>query len=164
MGELLNYEQPTKYRVNSIEYDDTFETPVLTAGKSFILGYTNEIENIYNKVPVIIFDDFTMANQFVTFPFKVKSSALKILKTTNTNVNIKFVYERMQMINYPKGDEHKRFWISEYSRIKIKAPNIKEQTKIASFLSGINKKITLTNTQIENVQQFKKGLLQQMFV
>ena len=164
LGELLDYEQPTKYIVKSTEYDDSFETPVLTAGKSFLLGYTDEEENIFSNTPVIIFDDFTMSNQFVNFSFKVKSSAMKILKPIDAEVNIKFVYESMQMINYPKGDEHKRFWISEYSRIKIRVPSKEEQTQIANFLSALDEKIQLVSSQIEQTQQFKKGLLQQMFV
>ena len=88
LDELLPYEQPTKYIVESTKYDDSYETPVLTAGKSFILGYTDEKEGIFEKdrLPVIIFDDFTTASQFVNFPFKVKSSAMKIL-----NVNTELV-------------------------------------------------------------------------
>ena len=164
LGELLDYEQPTKYIVKSTEYDNSYKIPVLTAGKTFVLGYTDESENIYFKTPVIIFDDFTMANKFVDFPFKVKSSAMKILKPINENVNMVFVYNIMQTINYPKGDEHKRFWISEYSKIKIGYPSFEEQKKIANFLSSIDKKIELVSTQIENTKAFKKGLLQQMFV
>lgn len=162
--EVLDYEQPTKYIVKSTEYDNSFKTPVLTAGKTFVLGYTNEIDNIYLKIPVIIFDDFTMDNKFVDFPFKVKSSAMKILKPINENVNMVFVYNIMQMINYPKGDEHKRFWISEYSKIKIGYPSFEEQQKIANFLSSLDSKIDLVSTQIEKTKAFKKGLLQQMFV
>jgi type I restriction enzyme S subunit len=164
LEEVLEYEQPTKYIVESSEYNNSYKTPVLTAGKSFILGYTNETNGIFEKTPVIIFDDFTMSNQFVNFPFKVKSSAMKILKAFDESVNMVFVYESMQMIKYPKGDEHKRFWISEYSKIKIKYPCLKEQQKIANFLSAIDEKISLTNIQIDNTKAFKKGLLQQMFV
>ena len=164
LGELLDYEQPTKYIVKSTEYDNSYKIPVLTAGKTFVLGYTDESENIYFKTPVIIFDDFTMANKFVDFPFKVKSSAMKILKPINKDVNMIFIYNSMQMIKYPKGDEHKRFWISEYSKIKIGYPSFEEQKKIANFLSSIDKKIELVSTQIENTKAFKKGLLQQMFV
>src|SRR6202000_2788906 len=56
LGELLDYEQPTKYLVVSTDYDDAYKIPVLTAGKSFILGYTNETTGIFEKdLPVIIF-------------------------------------------------------------------------------------------------------------
>ncbi|MFY7730999.1 MAG: restriction endonuclease subunit S, partial [Flavobacterium sp.] len=134
LGNLLKYEQPTRYIVNSTDYHESFNTPVLTAGKSFILGYTDEFENIYQSVPVIIFDDFTRANKWVDFPFKVKSSAMKILSSANKDVNIKYVFEAMQLIKVSEGDEHKRYWISEHSKIEIPFPSLAEQTKIAEFL------------------------------
>ena len=81
LEDLLSYEQPTPYIVESTDYSDNYKTPVLTAGKSFIIGYTNETKGIYDKLPVIIFDDFTTSIQYVNFPFKVKSSAMKILLT-----------------------------------------------------------------------------------
>lgn len=64
-GNILLYEQPTKYIISSEKYDDSYETPVLTAGKTFVLGYTNETEGIFNKLPVIIFDDFTTSSKYV---------------------------------------------------------------------------------------------------
>lgn len=91
MGELLDYTQPTKYIVSSTEYSDEYDIPVLTAGQTFVLGYTNEHENICNASQsnaVIIFDDFTTAIKWVDFPFKVKSSAMKIL-TAKYNVNLR---------------------------------------------------------------------------
>ena len=142
LGELLDYEQPTKYIVKSTDYNNTFKTPVLTAGKTFILGYTNEIEGIFENIPVIIFDDFTTANKFVDFNFKVKSSAMKILKPKTKDVNIKFIYEAMQLIEYPSV-EHKRYWISEYQFLTVNMPKIEEQNKIASFLTCIDNKINL---------------------
>lgn len=83
LGELLSYEQPGKYIVKSTEYNNLYQTPVLTAGQSFILGYTNEIDGIYKANvhnPTIIFDDFTTSFHWVNFDFKVKSSAMKMLR------------------------------------------------------------------------------------
>jgi type I restriction enzyme S subunit len=165
LEEILEYEQPTKYLVSSVEYDDNYVTPVLTAGKTFILGYTDEKSGIFqNGLPVIIFDDFTTAFKFVSFPFKAKSSAMKILKIKNQANSIKYVYEAMQQIEFPLGGEHKRYWISEYSKISIPLPSKKEQTKIANFLSAIDEKIKSAQSQLELVKQYKQGLLQQMFV
>ena len=164
LGDVLDYEQPTKFIVESTEYNDNYKTPVLTAGKTFVLGYTNEKKGIYKEPPVIIFDDFTMANKFVDFEFKVKSSAMKILKVKDDSVKIKYVYESIQMINYPQGDEHKRFWISEYSKIKIPYPSPKEQTKIANYLTALDVKVDALEDKIDSSVNFKKGLLQKMFV
>ncbi|MDP3023425.1 MAG: restriction endonuclease subunit S [Sulfuricurvum sp.] len=163
LGELLDYLQPTKYLVDSTEYNDSHKTPVLTAGKTFILGYTDETIGIFNdNLPVIIFDDFTTATKFVDFPFKAKSSAMKIL-IPNKNVNIKFVYEAMQIIRYEIGG-HERHWISKYSQLYISVPSIEEQTRITTFLTTIDTKINFATKQLEATKQFKKALLQQMFV
>ncbi|NJW54550.1 restriction endonuclease subunit S [Salinimicrobium sp. CDJ15-91] len=163
LRDILTYEQPTKYLVESTEYDNGFETPVLTAGKTFILGYTDETEGIFTKLPVIIFDDFTTAFKYVDFPFKAKSSAMKMLIPNSNEVNIKFVFEAMGRIKFPLA-EHKRYWISEFQHMKIPYPCIEEQSKIATFLTSIDRKIALVQKQIDGSNQFKKGLLQQMFV
>lgn len=162
LGECLDYLQPTKYLVSSTEYDNSYNTPVLTAGKTFILGYTNETNGIFeNDLPVIIFDDFTTATQFVDFPFKAKSSAMKIL-IPRQDIDIKFIYEAMQIMNYEIGG-HERHWISKFSQIDMQIPCLEEQTKIANFLSAIDDKINHCQSQIANTEVWKKGLLQQLF-
>ena len=162
LGECLDYIQPTDFLVSSIEYDNSFKTPVLTAGKTFILGYTNEENGIFNEnLPVIIFDDFTTATQFVDFPFKAKSSAMKIL-IAKEDVDIKFIYELMQVINYEIGG-HERHWISKFAYLEISIPEISEQRKIAKFLSSIDLKISKVDAQEKQTEAFKKGLLQKMF-
>ncbi|MGP5516599.1 restriction endonuclease subunit S, partial [Psychrobacter alimentarius] len=85
LGDVAAYEQPTKYLVKSKNYNNDYSTPVLTAGKTFVLGYTNETEGIYkaSESPVIIFDDFTTANKWVDFDFKAKSSAMKMITSTD---------------------------------------------------------------------------------
>ena len=163
LEELLKYEQPTKYIVNNTDYSDEFLTPVLTAGKTFILGYTNEVDGIFKeKLPVIIFDDFTTSNQYVDFEFKVKSSAMKILLPINEYVNIKYVYERLQFIDFALGDEHKRYWISEFSKQVIEVPCFKEQNKIADFLSMIDQEISKQNQVLAELKTQKKSLMQKL--
>jgi len=162
IGESLDYEQPTNYLVSSTEYSDKYSIPVVTAGKTFILGYTDETSGIFSDgLPVIIFDDFTTASQFVDFPFKAKSSAMKILKAKE-NADIKFMYEALQMINYETG-AHGRHWISVFAEMEILIPDYKEQIKISSFLSAIDKKINSVNTLLIQTENWKKGLLQKMF-
>ena len=164
LGDLLYYEQPTKYLVSSTDYQDDYPTPVLTAGKSFILGYTDEQDGIFTNLPVIIFDDFTTANKFVNFPFKAKSSAMKMLKNDPKKSDLRFIYETMQLLDFATGDEHKRYWISEYQEQFIFVPCLEEQTKIAQFLTELDDKINAVDTQIQSAQQWKQGLLQQLFV
>lgn len=163
LGDCLDYIQPTNYIVKSTEYDNKYDIPVLTAGKSFILGYTNEEFGIFeNPLPVIIFDDFTTSSHFVDFRFKVKSSAMKILTIKGDN-NIKYIYEAMKDVKYVVGG-HERHWISKYSFLIIQIPSLDEQQKIADFISALDKKIDIVDKGLRQVQEFKKGLLQQMFV
>ncbi|TRX40775.1 restriction endonuclease subunit S [Flavobacterium restrictum] len=163
LGECLDYIQPTKYLVSSTEYDNSYKTPVLTAGKTFILGYTNETNGIFeNNLPVIIFDDFTTATQFVDFPFKAKSSAMKILTATK-GVYIKFIFEAMQFMNYEIGG-HERHWISKFAPIEILVPSIDEQTRIADFLSSIDEKIKTENEILEQYKNQKQYLLYNLFI
>lgn len=95
LGDVAAYEQPTKYLVKSKNYNNDYSTPVLTAGKTFVLGYTNETEGIYkaSESPVIIFDDFTTANKWVDFDFKAKSSAMKMITSTDeSKFLLKYIY------------------------------------------------------------------------
>ena len=151
LGEILDYEQPTKYIVESVDYLDEYKTPVLTAWKTFILWYTNEETWIFpaDKLPVIIFDDFTTATKLVNFQFKVKSSAMKILHAKKDIANIKYIYHMMQNINFP-FTEHKRYWISQYSKIQIPLPPLEVQEQIVAELDGYQKIIDWAKQIVEN--------------
>ena len=128
LEDVLDYEQPQAYIVESTDYSDDYKTPVLTPGKSFVLGYTNETSGICNSLPVIIFDDFTTESKYVDFPFKVKSSAMKILHARG-EINLEYVAIFMSITRLV-GDTHKRYWISEYSKIPIPIPPQNEQRRI----------------------------------
>lgn len=163
LGKCLHYLQPTPYLVSSTNYEDMYETPVLTAGKTFVLGYTDEQEGIFkDNLPVIIFDDFTTASKFVDFPFKAKSSAMKILLAKGDN-DIKFMFEAIQNLIFDIKT-HKRHWISVYSKLDILKPkDPKEQQKIAHCLSAADDLIEAQKQKIDQLQEHKKGLLQQLF-
>ena len=141
LGDVADYEQPTKYLVNSTVYNDNYPTPVLTAGKTFILGYTNEDEGIYfaSKSPVIIFDDFTTANKWVDFDFKAKSSAMKMITSKNEKFALlKYIYYWLNTLpnNQIDGD-HKRQWISNYANKLIPIPPLPVQTEIVKILDTL---------------------------
>ncbi len=152
LGEVLEYDQPNQYCVTSKEFDKSYPTPVLTAGKTFILGYTNEKDNIYQaskNAPVIIFDDFTTATQWVDFPFKVKSSAMKILFSKNPTINIRFIFFYMQTIPYNIGGEHARHWISRYSQLEVPIPPLEIQQEIVKILDAFTELNTELNTELK---------------
>jgi len=163
LGRLLAYEQPGDYISSSIDATEyrADMIPVLTANKSFIIGYTDEKDNIYNNnLPVVIFDDFTTNKKFVDFPFKVRSSALKILKIRNKIENdIRFIFRSMEVLGFHVL-EHNRHWIPMYSKVNITHPSLSIQKQIADFLNkktnkidNLIKKIELQNQKLKEFSQ-----------
>lgn len=166
LGELLPFEQPTAYIVKSTDYSDAYATPVLTAGKSFILGKTNETDGIFDQLPVIIFDDFTTATQFVNFRFKVKSSAMKILHINTDLVIPKYIFYRLQIIQFDHST-HKRYWIQSYSKIKVLIPPLDEQsrivTRIDELFSELDKAVDTLKTTKEQLEVYRQAVLKEIF-
>lgn len=143
---IFKYEQPQPYIVSSVEYDDKHEIPVLTAGQSFILGFTDERNGVKNasvEHPVIIFDDFTTSSHYVDFPFKVKSSAMKLLSLRSNADNIHFAHNSLKNIRYTPVS-HERHWISIFSDFPAPFPKKdEEQHLIGSFFFNLDYLITL---------------------
>ena len=166
LGNVTRYEQPTTYLVSADNYSDDFDTPVLTAGKTFILGYTDEVNDTYKASvnPVIIFDDFTTANRWVDFDFKAKSSAMKMITSSDeSKVLLKYVYYWLNTL--PSGlveADHKRQWIGTFSKKKIPIPCPDDQKKsldiqaeivrILDNFSGLTS--ALTSALVSRKQQY----------
>lgn len=161
LGELLSYEQPTKYLISNTDYDIN-GIPVLTAGKTFVLGYTHENEGVYNNLPVIIFDDFLTTSRYVDFKFKVKSSAIKLLKLRNEEMNdLKFIFYVMQLLKF-KIVDHQRYWISQFSKIKINVPDYEEQKYISDIITDMEKEINDLEQQLNKYKLIKRGMMEQL--
>ena len=158
------YEQPQKYIVHSTDYLSYGKdyTPVLTANQSFILGYTLEKDGIYEKGDCIIFDDFTNENKYVDFPFKVKSSALKILQTKE-GLMLKFFYEYLQFLNFESTD-HKRHYLSEVAVTDISVPNLKEQTFVCKIFTSFDNKLKNEEALLEKYRLQKQFFLNNLFI
>ena len=163
INQLLAYEQPSAYIVVNDEYSaNTTLTPVLTANKGFVLGYTNEDFGIYQKGECIIFDDFTMDTKYVSFPFKIKSSAIKIL-TAKPNVNLRFMFEYLLYLEL-KSEEHKRHYISEIASLVIKLPLKEKQNRIAYLMTSLDNKLILEENIMARYMDEKRYILSQMFI
>jgi type I restriction enzyme S subunit len=160
--DVLDYVQPTQYIVKDTQYNDSYDIPVLTPGKSFLLGYTNEKEGVFDDIPTIIFDDFTTAFKYVDFPFKVKSSAMKMLKVKSKEYDIKFLYYLMLSLNF-EAEEHKRHWISIYSQQLVPLPPLDQQKKIASILDAADAYRQKTKALISKYDELTQSLFLDMF-
>ena len=167
LGDIFKYEQPQAYIVESTEYDDRFQIPVLTAGQSFVLGYTDEdfgIKNANPRNPVVIFDDFTTSSHYVDFPFKVKSSAMKLLSLVNGKDDIHCAYNVLQNIGY-EPVSHERQWISTFAKFNVYMPqNSAEQKCIGDYFANLDNLITLHQRELEKLKNLKKACLEKMFV
>lgn len=159
--DFIDYEQPNGYIVESDRYNSKYSTPVLTAGQSFILGYTNEGKGVYEKGPCIIFDDFTTSVHYVDFPFKVKSSAMKIL-TTKSNADIKYCYYLLLSLS-KMPPNHKRQWISTTSEKIHVLPSMDKQISIVKQLDIISDTIAIYTNQIKNLDNLVKARFIEMF-
>lgn len=162
IGDYLSYEQPTRYLVESTKYDDSYTTPVLTAGQSFILGYTKETSGIFDASrnnPVIIFDDFTTSFHWVEFSFKVKSSAMKMLRPTNESKALfRYLYHCMKNVQYVPGD-HTRQWIGTYSQFEIPLPPLPIQEEIVSILDNFTNLAAELQARQQQYEYYRDTLL-----
>ena len=163
VADLLSYEQPTKYIVSDTEYSNNTDlTPVLTANKAFILGYTDEVEGIYDKGPCIILDDFTLDFKIVEFPFKVKSSAIKIL-SAKTTVSLRYIFEYLKFLDL-NTEEHKRHYIAEIEPMSIELPEEDTIKSIAFLFDLMDKRRKGLERDQQLLKSQKDYLLREIFI
>ncbi|HHF3006684.1 TPA: restriction endonuclease subunit S [Vibrio diabolicus] len=89
------------------------------------------------------------------------------LEKVNSSYFVYYFYSpigKAQTYKITTGNTIKHILGSDLKDIKVNAPSLSEQTKIANFLSAIDQKIDLANSELEKAKEWKKGLLQQMFV
>ena len=163
IADVLCYEQPTKYLVTDTDYtDDDSQVPVLTANKAFILGYTTENFGIYDKGPCIILDDFTLDCKYVDFKFKVKSSAIKILRA-KAKTNLRFIFEYFRFLDL-NTTEHRRHYIAEIEPMSILLPSNEEIDRIARLFTALDERLEAARKVLKILESQKMYMLQKMFI
>ena len=161
VGDVLDYEQPQSYIVEDTEYTNE-GTPVLTANKAFVLGYTLETDGVYDKGDCIIFDDFTLDCKYVDFPFKVKSSAIKILTAKNKEL-LRYTFEFLKYLDL-STEEHKRHYIAETQNQEFILPTEQMVKTIAHIFSILSLRMEIAVKQRDEFEKQKQYLLRQMFI
>ena len=161
VGDVLDYEQPQSYIVEDTEYTND-GTPVLTANKAFVLGYTSETNGIYDKGDCIIFDDFTLDCKYVNFPYKIKSSAIKILTAKNKEL-LRYTFEFLKYLDL-STEEHKRHYIAETQNQEFILPTMHIVSTIAHAFSALSLRMESVVKQRNMFKTQKQYLLRQMFI
>ena len=163
IADVLSYEQPTKYIVSDTEYSDNNGlTPVLTANKAFILGYTEEVDGVYDKGPCIILDDFTLDSKIVDFPFKVKSSAIKILSAKEA-VSLRYIFEYLKFLNL-NTEEHKRHYIAEIEPMTMELPDEATIRSISNLFERADLRREGLERDLHLLEKQKDYLLRALFI
>ena len=98
-------------------------------------------------------------------------SSLYVCFQTTEELDDEYLLQFLSTYNFNKsvlrnveGGVRDYLFYDNFSHIKIPLPSIGEQKVISKYLSIIDNKIEFQNSQIARTQQFKKGLLQKMFI
>ena len=134
---------------------------VVDQGQKTIAGYSNDTEKVYSSGDIIVYGDHTTIVKYIDFDFIVGADGTKLLNTTKDN-NLKYMYYNL-VFNNIEAEGYKRHF-SILRNITLQIPSLKEQIKIANFLSSIDSKIEQVQKQLNFTKEFKKALLQKMFI
>lgn len=138
-----------EFEKNKVNYGDIFFT------RSSLVKEGIAFSNVYLGVS----NDITYDGHLIKL-----SPDLNMVEPKFLNYCLKVAYVRKQLIQGGKTATMTTIGQQEVGNTLVKMPCLEEQTKIANFLSAIDQKIEVVAQQIEQVKQWKKGLLQQMFV
>ncbi len=161
--ELFKVKPTRQFQIKNSDIQSQGEFKVVDQGKKAIAGYSNAADKLLlvSTGGVIVYGDHTTIVKFIDFDFIVGADGTKVLISI-VGHNLKFLYFCLDFHNI-QAEGYKRHF-SILKKLILPIPDPKEQKKIARILSLAESKIELTSDQIQKTRQYKKGLLQKMFV
>lgn len=169
-GEWRSYEFSEVYerinakssQVQSSEYLQTGDFPVVDQGKDLIIAYSNNKDKVFRAAesPVIVFGDHTREVKFVDFDFVIGADGTQLLRSANFDV--RFAYYVMKRVTLPNMGYSRHFKFLLETRYSF--PSLPEQRKIGAYFRSLDALISARRDEIAKLKDLKKALLDRMFV
>ena len=160
-SEIFKSVSTKKYQIKSADILDKGDFEVIDQGQDEIAGYFNDKTKLCQELPIIIYGDHTTFVKFRDKPFIVGADGVKLL-IPKFNANPKYLFYALEHFNI-KPEGYKRHF-SIIKKIKLPIPTLEEQNEISEIFTYIDIKLKYTKIQLQETEEFKKGLLQQMFI
>lgn len=160
-SEIFKSVSTKKYQIKSVDILNKGDFEVIDQGQGEIAGYFNDKTKLCQELPIIIYGDHTTFVKFRDKPFIVGADGVKLL-IPKFNANPKYLFYALEHFNI-KPEGYKRHF-SIIKKIKLPIPTLEEQNEISEIFTYIDIKLKYTKIQLQETEEFKKGLLQQMFV
>lgn len=136
-------------KIKSCDYNNKGKYPIIDQGSKLINGYTDELDGLYEDIPVIVFGDHTRRFKLVDEPFFIGADGTKVLKLRSLAYDYKFIYYYLLHQKIPDTGYNRHFkWVKE-----IEFPEIAH-----SIQCSIVKKLELLNNLISTKNELLKSL------
>jgi len=149
-------------KIKSCDYNHEGKYPIIDQSSKNVIGYTDEIDGLYNDVPVIIFGDHTRRFKLVEEPFFIGADGTKVLKLRSSVYDYKFIYYYLLHKKIPDTGYNRHFkWVKE-----LEFPEIPRsiQSDIVKKLEVLNDLISSKNKLLESFDILIKSRFDELII
>lgn len=160
-SDVFSDETKRGHKIQTSEYLQSGNHPIIDQGQSPISGYTNLEDGIFADVPAIIFGDHTRVIKYVDTPFFLGADGVKVLKSKIQDADYKYLFYCLQNAKIPNTGYNRHFkWLKE---IEVPLPTLDEQRHIAAVLDKISGLIAKRREQLDKLDELVKARFVEMF-